>query len=77
MTLAVRRSGWQATPLLIGVGRINGILLPVILGVILLAAHRPSVVGSYRHPAWATAFGLVAWLTTVFMAGWTVWLMAR
>ncbi len=76
-TLAVRWAGWQATPVLIAAGRVNGILLPVLLGVILLAAHRRSVVGDYRHPVWATAFGLVAWLTTVCMAGWTVWLMIK
>ena len=77
VTLTVRWSGWQATPVLIAAGRVNGVLLPVVLGVILLAAHRRRVVGSYHHPAWATAFGLVAWLTTVVMAGWTVWLMVR
>ena len=77
VTLALRWSGWQATPVLIAAGRINGILLPLIFGVILLAAHRRSVVGEYRHPLWATAFGLIAWLTTLFMAGWTVWLMLQ
>jgi Mn2+/Fe2+ NRAMP family transporter len=77
VTLAARWLDWQATPLLILAGRVNGILLPVILGVILLAAHRRSLMGDYRHPLWATAFGLVAWLTTVFLAGWTLWVMIR
>lgn len=76
-TLAARWSGWEATPLLILAGRINGILLPLMFGVILLAAHRRSIMGDYRHPLWATAFGLLAWLTTLFMSGWTVWLMVR
>jgi Mn2+/Fe2+ NRAMP family transporter len=77
VTLAARWLGWQATPLLILAGRVNGLLLPVILGVILVAAHRRSLMGGYRHPAWATAFGIVAWLATVGLAGWTVWAMVR
>src|SRR5688572_32129575 len=66
VTFLDRRAGgrrrwldWKATPLLILAGRVNGLLLPVILGVVLVAAHRRAVVGEYRHPAWATAFGLV------------------
>ena len=77
VTLAARWSGWEATPMLILAGRINGILLPLIFGVILLAAHRRSIMGDYHHPLWASLFGLFAWLTTLFMAGWTVWLMMK
>lgn len=64
--------GWQPTPLLIAAGTINGVLMPVILGVILVAAYRPPIMGMYRHPWWVGALGLVAWSVTLFMAYRTV-----
>jgi Mn2+/Fe2+ NRAMP family transporter len=38
--------------LLILAGSLNGLILPVTLGTILVAASRPAIVGAYRHPAW-------------------------
>lgn len=38
-------------------GAFNGLILPVGLGVLLVAAHRRAIVGSYRHPLWLTVFG--------------------
>lgn len=70
--LGLNGLGWQPTPLLIGAGTINGVLLPVILGVILLAAYRRSLMGEYRHPWWAAALGVLAWLATVVLAYQTV-----
>jgi Mn2+/Fe2+ NRAMP family transporter len=70
-TLLLQAAGWKETPLLVAAGKINGILLPVLLGVILVAAYRPGLMGGYRHPWWAGAFGLIAWTITVFMAVWT------
>jgi Mn2+/Fe2+ NRAMP family transporter len=58
----------SATRLLILAGTINGILMPIILGVILLAAYRPALMGDYRHPWWAGLFGAIAWLATVYLA---------
>ncbi len=68
VTLLFRRAGWQPTQLLIIAGTANGALMPIILGVILVAAYRRSLMGGYRHPWWAGMLGLVAWLTTVVMA---------
>lgn len=70
--LLLRRFGWQPTPLLIAAGTINGVLMPVILGVILVAAYRPPIMGAYRHPWWAGAVGALAWSITLFMAYRTV-----
>jgi Mn2+/Fe2+ NRAMP family transporter len=44
---------------LVLVGAFNGLLLPLSLGVMLVAAHRVSVVGTYRHPVWLTLIGAV------------------
>jgi Mn2+/Fe2+ NRAMP family transporter len=51
---------------LILVGTINGFILPLALGAMLLAVRRRDVLGDYRHPAWLTAFG---WLVTLVMTG--------
>ncbi|MFL5582076.1 MAG: NRAMP family divalent metal transporter, partial [Gemmatimonadaceae bacterium] len=42
---------------LVLVGALNGLILPVGLGAMLVAAHRRDVVRSYRHPWWLTALG--------------------
>jgi Mn2+/Fe2+ NRAMP family transporter len=67
-TLLLHWTGLPATRLLIAAGTINGILMPIILGVILWAAYRPSLMGEYRHPWWAGALGAAAWLTSVYLA---------
>lgn len=69
VTLLLQLAQLQPTDLLIGAATINGILMPVILGMVLLAAYRPGLMGEYRQPAWATALGLIAWLGTVGLAG--------
>ena len=42
---------------LVLVGALNGLVLPIALGVMLVAAHRRAIVGSYRNPLWLTLFG--------------------
>ena len=44
---------------LILVGALNGLILPLALGTMLIAAHRTSVVGEYRHPRALTVLGAV------------------
>ena len=55
---------------LIVVGALNGLILPVGLAVVLVAAHRRAIVGDYRNPRWLTAFGAAV---TVAVAGLAVW----
>lgn len=45
--------------LLIVAGALNGIILPITLAVILLAAYKTRIVGTYKHPIWLTVFGLL------------------
>ncbi|WP_018924960.1 NRAMP family divalent metal transporter [Salsuginibacillus kocurii] len=53
--------------LLILAGAFNGLILPLTLGSILLAAHKTSIVGDYKHPIWLTIFGaFVVLLMAVF-----------
>jgi Mn2+/Fe2+ NRAMP family transporter len=44
---------------LILVGAVNGLILPLALGTMLVAAHRSGIVGGYRHPRWLTGAGVV------------------
>lgn len=43
--------------LLVIAGAVNGIILPVALSIILVAAHKTSLVGDYRHPLWMQVGG--------------------
>jgi Mn2+/Fe2+ NRAMP family transporter len=51
--------------LLIAAGALNALILPVTLGVVLAASRRADLMGSYRHPAWLTAAGALAWLVSL------------
>ena len=52
--------------LLIKAGAINGIILPIALSVILIAATKQSLMKQYKHPIWLQIFG---WLVVAVM-GW-------
>jgi Mn2+/Fe2+ NRAMP family transporter len=58
---------------LVLVGALNGLILPVSLGVTLVAAHRRAIVGDYRHPAWLTALGVLVVASMAALGGWTLW----
>jgi Mn2+/Fe2+ NRAMP family transporter len=51
--------------LLIMAGAVNGLILPIALAVILVAATKQRVVGNYRHPLWMSIAG---WLVVVVMS---------
>lgn len=52
---------------LILVGTLNGLILPIALGVMLFAAYNKKIVGDYKHPVWMTVFGAVVVLMTAYM----------
>ena len=52
--------------LLIAAGLVNGLILPVALGIILIAATKPILMKGYRHPIWMQ---LAGWMVVVAM-GW-------
>lgn len=57
---------------LVIVGTLNGLILPITLGVILLAAYNKKVVGDYHHPFWMTGLGAVVVIMTAYMGIMTV-----
>ncbi|SNZ03292.1 Mn2+ and Fe2+ transporters of the NRAMP family [Terribacillus aidingensis] len=59
----------QPATLLVLAGAVNGLILPVALGVLLIGAYKKSVVGDdYKHPLWLTIFGAIVFLATAYLA---------
>ncbi|MBX0333038.1 divalent metal cation transporter [Pontibacter sp. HSC-14F20] len=58
--------------LLILAGALNGLILPITLGTILIAAHKTEVIGRYKHPLWLTVFGILVVLVMAWMGGYTL-----
>ena len=54
-------------------GAVNGFILPVALLTMVAAARRPAIVGSYEHPAWLTAAGVLTAVGMLLLAARTVW----
>lgn len=57
---------------LVFVGTLNGLILPISLGLILLAAYRKDIVGDYRHPKWMTLCGFVVVVSMAVLSGITL-----
>jgi Mn2+/Fe2+ NRAMP family transporter len=58
--------------ILVLVGALNGLILPITLGVILVAAYRKNIVGEYKHPLWMTIFGGIVVVAMAIMGGYTM-----
>ncbi|WLR53191.1 divalent metal cation transporter [Bacillus tianshenii] len=54
--------------LLIIAGAFNGLILPLALGTMLVAAYKKSIVGDYKHPMWLTVFGVLVTAGTAYLA---------
>jgi len=57
---------------LVFVGALNGMILPVSLGVMLLAAYNTAIVKTYQHPKWLTALGFVVVIFMAVLSGQTI-----
>ena len=66
--LAVFVTLGRPAQLLVWAGGLNGLVLPLSLGVILIAAGKTSIVGAYKHPAHMMMAGLLAWTASVAIA---------
>lgn len=53
--------------ILILVGSLNGLILPIALGVMLVAAYKTKIVGDYKHPLWMTIFGIIIVVMMTYM----------
>jgi Mn2+/Fe2+ NRAMP family transporter len=64
-SLAVYLLAGRPVRLLILAGALNGLILPVTLGVVLVAARRPDLMGAYRHPVGLQGAGWLAFLVSI------------
>jgi Mn2+/Fe2+ NRAMP family transporter len=55
--------------LLVWAGALNGLILPITLATLLVAAYRRSIIGTYRHPLWLAVFGFVVVLVMSWLSG--------
>lgn len=53
--------------ILVLVGTLNGLILPITLGVMIIAAYNKKIVGEYKHPIWMAVFGAIVVLMTAYM----------
>ncbi|MDA0566477.1 divalent metal cation transporter [Streptomonospora sp. S1-112] len=61
--------GQAPQTLLIMAGALNGLILPVGMGIMLwVAARRRDLLNGYRYPKWLLVVGVLAWLLTVYIA---------
>ncbi|MFC3563220.1 NRAMP family divalent metal transporter [Pedobacter jamesrossensis] len=58
--------------ILLTVGAINGFILPIALGIMLVAAYRSKIISSYKQPLWLTLTGLGVVITMVWMSYGTI-----
>jgi len=58
--------------ILLTVGAINGFILPIALGIMLIAAYRTKIIANYKQPLWLTLSGLAVVLTMVWMSYGTI-----
>jgi Mn2+/Fe2+ NRAMP family transporter len=62
--------GQTPVTLLVLAGALNGLILPVGLGVVVwVALRRRDLLRGYRYPVWLAGIGLAAWVLTVYL-GW-------
>ena len=62
----------QPVKTLILVGTLNGLILPVTLLVMIIAAHKKSIIGDYKHPVWMSIFGVIVVIMTAYMGVLTI-----
>lgn len=53
--------------LLVIAGSLNGLILPITLGTILVASVNKKVVGEYKHPKWMLILGILVVLITLYL----------
>jgi len=57
----------QPVKVLVMAGAVNGLILPFALSIILLAAYRKSITGTYKHPYWLAIAGWLVVLAMTYM----------
>jgi Mn2+/Fe2+ NRAMP family transporter len=72
VSLCIYVSIGNPVKVLVAVGALNGFILPITLAVMLIAAYRKKLVGSYKHPVILLLFGIAVVLATAAMSLYTI-----
>lgn len=72
VSTAVLATVGRPAQILVLVGTLNGLILPVALGLMLLAAYKTKIVGDYKHPVWMTLSGIVVVVLMAVLSGMTL-----
>ena len=72
VSTAVLATVGRPAQILVLVGTLNGLILPISLGLILLAAYKTNIVGDYKHPLWMTEAGLIVVVLMAVLSGITL-----
>lgn len=58
----------QPATLLVLAGALNGLILPITLGICLIASQKKSIMGSsYKHPTWLLVLGIVVVIISAYL----------
>ena len=57
---------------LLAVGAINGLILPLSLSIMLMAAYRAKIIGNYKQPLWLTIAGVLVVATVTWLSYGTI-----
>ncbi len=65
---------WIGKPvkILLAVGALNGLILPVALGVMLMAAYKTKIISNYKQPLWLTLTGAAVVIIMIWMGYGTI-----
>ncbi|QNS15947.1 NRAMP family divalent metal transporter [Mannheimia bovis] len=72
ISTAVLATIGRPAQVLVFVGTLNGLILPISLGLILLAAHKTKIVGDYKHPVWMTISGAIVVVSMAILSAMTL-----
>lgn len=58
----------QPATLLVLAGALNGLILPITLGVCLIASKKKSIMGEdYKHPTWLLILGIIVVIFAAYL----------
>lgn len=72
ISTAVLATIGRPAQVLVFVGTLNGLILPISLGLILLAAYKTKIVGDYKHPVWMTISGAIVVVAMAVLSAMTL-----
>ncbi len=72
LSTAVFVSIGKPVKILIAAGALNGVILPLSLGVMVAAAYRRALVGDYKHPTWLAVSGVLVVILMSMMSVYSI-----